>query len=142
MVEATANSIEDYLIDGLSFKLQPGASYVTDRRSVSYFTAGSNIYQSGSGARVIRINLTGDGWLDPSTIRMLFTLRNNDNDAAKVLRTIGGPWSFFRRVRCLCGGAIIDDIDFYNRVHEQMHILSSKLNRDNDDLEEIGRAHV
>ena len=68
MVEATANSIEDYLIEGLSFKLQPGASYVIDRRSVSYFTAGSNIYQSGSGARVIRINLTGDGWVDPSKI--------------------------------------------------------------------------
>ena len=35
MVEAMANSVEDYLIDGLSFKLAPGASYVTDR-PVSY----------------------------------------------------------------------------------------------------------
>ena len=41
-----ANSVEDYLIDGLSFKLNPGASYVSDSRSVSYFPAGSNIYQS------------------------------------------------------------------------------------------------
>jgi hypothetical protein len=36
MVDAMANSVEDYLIEGLSFKLSPGASYVTDRRSVSY----------------------------------------------------------------------------------------------------------
>ena len=135
MVEAMANSVEDYLIDGLSFKLSPGASYVQDRRSVSYFTAGSNIYQSGTGARVIRINLTGDGWLDPSTVRLVYTLRNN---AGQALRVIGGPWSFFRRVRCLVGGAIVDDVDFYNRVHEMLHILSSKNNRDNDDIEGFG----
>ena len=44
MVDAMVNGVEDYLIEGLSFKLQPGASYVTDRRSVSYFPAGSNVY--------------------------------------------------------------------------------------------------
>ena len=44
MVEAAANSQEDYLIDGLSFKLKPGASYVNDRRSVTYHPQGSNIY--------------------------------------------------------------------------------------------------
>ena len=36
MVEAMANGVEDKLIDGLSFKMQPGASYVVDRRSVTY----------------------------------------------------------------------------------------------------------
>ena len=32
MVEAMANSVEDYLINGISFKLSPGASYITDRK--------------------------------------------------------------------------------------------------------------
>ena len=36
-MESMANSVEDYLISGLSFKLDPGASYVTDRKSVSFF---------------------------------------------------------------------------------------------------------
>ena len=36
MVEAMANGIEDRLIDGFSFKLAPGASYITDRRSVPF----------------------------------------------------------------------------------------------------------
>jgi len=138
MVDAMANSVEDYLIEGLSFKLSPGASYVTDRRSVSFFTAGSNIYQSGSGARVIRINLTGDGWLDPSTVRMVYTLVNNDSTETKILRPLSGAWSFFRRARCLVGGAIIDDVDYYNKVHEMMHILTSRNNRDNDDVEGFG----
>ena len=39
-LEATTNAIEDHLIDAISFKLAPGASYVTDRRSVSFFPAG------------------------------------------------------------------------------------------------------
>ena len=139
MVDAMANSVEDYLIEGLSFKLSPGASYVTDRRSVSYFVAGSNVYQSGSGARVIRVNLTGDGWLDPSTVRLVYTLVNNDGTSTKILRPLSGPWSFFRRARCLVGGAIIDDVDYYNRVHEMLHILTSNHNRDNDDIEGFGQ---
>ena len=49
-----------------------------------------------------------------------------------------GPWSFFRRARCLVGGAIVDDIDYYNRVHEMLHILTSKANRDNDSIEGFG----
>ena len=138
MVDSMASSVEDYLIEGLSFKLNPGASYVTDRRSVSFFTAGSNIYQSGSGARVIRINLTGEGWLDPSTVRLSYTLVNNEGTTAKFLRPLSGPWSFFRRARCLVGGAIVDDIDYYNRVHEMLHILTSEANRDNDELEGFG----
>ena len=133
-----ANSVEDYLIDGLSFKLNPGASYVADRRSVSYFPSGSNIYQSGSGARVIRLNLTGEGWLDPSTVRVTYTLVNNETTTTKILRPLSGAWSFFRRARCLVGGAIVDDVDYYNRVHEMLHILTSKANRDNDSIEGFG----
>ena len=36
-MESHVQSVEDNLIDSLSFKLKPGASYVTDRRSVSFF---------------------------------------------------------------------------------------------------------
>ena len=57
MVDSMANSAEDYLIDSFQLQLPPGASYVTDRRTVSCFTAGSNIYTSGSGAKVIRNKL-------------------------------------------------------------------------------------
>ena len=76
--------------------------------------------------------------MDPSTCRIAFTLRNNDNNAQHVLRPIDGPWSFFRRVRCLVGGAIVDDVDFYNRVHQMLEICTSTLNRDNDDIEGFG----
>ena len=73
MVEAIAHSLEDRLIDGLSFKLNPGASYATDRRSVTFHPQGSNIYKPGSGTKVVRFHLTGDSWMDPSTFRFAFT---------------------------------------------------------------------
>ena len=138
MVEAIANSIEDKLVDGLSFKLNPGASYVVDRRSVTYHPQGSNIYSSNTGTKLIRIMLTGDNWLDPSTFRVMFNLKNEDTVAAKKLRPIGGPWSFFQRLRVLCAGQLVEDIMDYNRIHEMMHILIAKESRENDSAEAFG----
>ena len=138
MVEAMANAIEDKLIDGLSFKLNPGASYVIDRRSVTYHPQGSNIYQPGSGTKLIRILLTGDQWLDPSTIRVMFTLNNTSATATKKLRPLSGPWAFFRRMRILAAGQLVEDIDQYNRIHEMMSVMVAKESRVNDAAEEFG----
>ena len=65
MVEAIANGIEDKLIDGLSFKMSPGASYVTDRRSVTYHPQGSNIYKPLAGTKLTKSpqsHSTGRRW--------------------------------------------------------------------------------
>ena len=77
--ESISNGVEDYLIDGLSFKLPPGSSYITDRRKSTFWASGSNIYKSEGGTQVVRFLLNGeDGtWLDPSSIRIQFDLRNN-----------------------------------------------------------------
>ena len=85
MVEAIANGIEDKLIDGLSFKMNPGASYVIDRRSVTFHPQGFNIYKTEEGTILIRILLTGDNWMDPSTLRVLCQLNNDETDADKPL---------------------------------------------------------
>lgn len=138
MVEAMANSVEDRLIDGLSFKLAPGASYITDRRSVTFHPQGSNIYKPVAGTKLIKLLLSGDSWLDPSTFRLMFDLRNNGT-GNQELRPVGGPWSFFRRMRILCGGQVIEDIDNYNRTHQMMHLLTAKHSRENDFAEAFGQ---
>ncbi len=138
MGEYVMSSAEDLLIDSFQLKVPPGASYVTDRRTMSYFASGRNIYQSGAGTKIIRISLTADGWLDPSTVRLQYTSANNSTVATARLRAIGGPWSFLRRTRYICGGAIIDDIDYYNRVHEVLHTCTSNANRENGDVEGFG----
>ena len=52
-MEASVASQEDHLIEGLSFKLKPGASYVTQRDSVSFFPSGGNSYSS-TGVKVVK----------------------------------------------------------------------------------------
>ena len=136
-MEAHANAVEDVLVDGLSYKLKNSAKYVTDRKSVTYHPSGSNIYRTSAGTKVVKINLTGDSWLVPESVRLMFTLRNNDADAAKMLRTLSAPWSFWRRMRILCGGQVVEDFD-YNRAHEMMAVLGSEGTRDNDDVEGFG----
>ena len=84
MVEAIPNGVEDKLINALSFKVAPGASYVTDRRSVTFHPQGSNIYMPGQGTKLIRILLTGDNWMDASTFRVMFNLNNLDTTTGKT----------------------------------------------------------
>lgn len=137
MVEVAANSVEDKLIDGLSFKLKPGASYVTNRRSVTFHPQGSNIYQPGSGTKLIKILLSGDDYLDPSTFRIAFNLKNN---SPSMIFPLGDPYSFFQRMRIIVGGQILEDIDNYNRVHEMVMNLRSKHSRENCTAEGFGQV--
>ena len=51
-METIANSSDDILIDNLSYKLGSSASYLTDRKSVTFFPSGSNIYKTTSGTTV------------------------------------------------------------------------------------------
>ena len=93
-LEATTNAIEDFLIDSISFKLQPGASYVTDRRSVTFHPQGSNVYKPVQGTKVIKVTMTGDQWLDPSTVQLQYTLVNENS--THPLYLLGGPHTCFR----------------------------------------------
>ena len=138
-MEAHAQSVEDNLIDSLSFKLRPGASYVTDRRSVTYFPQGGNQYSS-NGVRVIKIGLNGDQWLDPSTVKLFYNIKNTTDltTNSDLAPAVGGAWGFFRRLRVMCGGQIVEDIDNYNRLHEMVHIMKPKERRINDMVEGWG----
>ena len=148
MVEAAANSVQDHLIDGLSFKLKEGSTYVTDRRSITYHPSGSNIY-SPMGTRLISIKLTGDNWMDPSTFRIMFDLVNTDTrdygsfaaGACKTsVRPQGGPYAFFKRMRVLAGGVVLEDIDDFNRVSHMFSILESSGSLANKDSEGFGNT--
>ena len=92
-MEHHAQSVDDALIGGLSYKLKAGASYVTNRRSVSYFAPGGNTC-SPNGVKVMRFNLTGDQWLDPSTFRAVFQLNNHDGLNANGFQIMVQPLSW------------------------------------------------
>ena len=65
----------------------------------------------------------------------MFKINNTDPVTDHQLRLLGGGWSMFRRVRVLCGGQILEDIDNYCRIHEMFHIMTNPVNRKNDAAE-------
>ncbi len=76
--------------------------------------------------------------MDPSTIRFGFTLQNLDATNNHQLRTLSGPWSFFRRMRITCGGQVVEDIDNYARTHEMFEVLSSQARQQDDKNQGFG----
>ena len=132
-MEAHANSTDDYLVDGLSFQIKPGASYVQRRDFATWFPQGSDVYSSTSGVKVIKIRLSGDSWLDPSTVRLVFDIVNTHQSDS--LTFTSGPHCFFRRLRILAGGTCIEDIDNYNKIHEMFSTFQTANVRKNDDIE-------
>ena len=137
-METVSNSIEYKLLDGLSHKLDATASYITERKSCTYWAVGSNVYAPNAGTKVIKLLLNGDGWLDPSTVKFQFDIHNLETDP---LRTLSGPWSWFRRLRVLCQGQVIEDIDGYALVHQMFDVLQSKHVRENQDVEGLGISY-
>ena len=135
MSEPYINAVEDYLIEGLSFKMTPGGSYVTSRKNCTFYPAGSAIYSASNGTKLIRINLSSSTeWLDPQSVRLSYRLNNN----GAAGHQLGGPFSFFSRVRLLAGGTMVEDIMDYNRVHNMFSELSSSNNKRNEDIEGFG----
>ena len=121
----------------LDFGLPKTAQYVTDRRHVSYFPSGSNIYKVGSGNSTIRFYITGeDGtYLDLSSIRLFANLKNDDTTESNFLRPLSGLHAFFSRYRCTVGGQLVQDIDQYNRHCELYNSFKSTDVRHMDDIE-------
>lgn len=135
IMESHAQSVEDNLIDSLSFKLRPGASYVTDRRSCSYFSQGNQF--SPAGVKVIKMQLnSADGWLDPSTVKLFMNIKNDSG--APITPRVAGAWGMFSRLRVLCSGAICEDIDLYGRLHQQFDMMRPADKRENDAIEGFG----
>lgn len=166
MVDATVNSIEDKLIDGLNFKMPSTSSYVTRRRSTKFYATGSNVYASKAGTRVIRINLNAeDEWLDPESVRISMDVVNDGVAVAAVaavtasvgppavaaaaampatqesLRFLSGPHGLFKRFRIMCQGQTLEDCDNYNSMCEMLQTLKSKHTRENLNTEHFGPTY-
>ena len=136
MVESLASSVSDKLIDNLSFKIAPGASYVQSRASCQWYSNGANAYEPVKGNRVIRIPITSsDGWIDPSTIRLCFEVQNQ---AGVPLRLFSGGHSFISRARLMVGSVVCEDISSYARTAQMLQCLKSKHSRLNEQASGTG----
>ena len=137
-METHIQSVEDALIDSLSFKLPNSANFINERKSVTFFPTGGNNF-TPQGVKIIKFMLAGTNWLDPSTVKMQFRLRNTAPVGPANLQPISAlPALMFRRLRILAGGQVIEDIDMYNRVYHMVHNLLPAERRFNDYVEGFG----
>ena len=113
------------LIPGLSYTLGPTAQFVRNRQSTTFFPSGGNQY-SVNGVRVLRFEIQsgGDMFLDPATLRLAFTLKNNDATAGNLLRPLSkSPLCFFQQLRVLMKGTLVEDINYLHRVEHLFDVL-------------------
>ena len=136
-------SPEDILIDNLSFKLNKGSSYIVDRRAVTFWPSGSNIYKPTIGNRVLKLSSNGEdnSWLDPQSVRIFFTLQNlNTGTCNNKLRHLSPPSCFFflRSMRIIAGNQVVEDFNDYNQVHHMFSKMMSQGARKHEANEGFG----
>ena len=62
------------------------------------------IYHATTGTKPNKIIVSGSGWLDPSTLRIIFDVKKTDDPANNNNPPVGGPWGVFSRMRILANG--------------------------------------
>ena len=78
--------------------------------------------------------------MDPSAVKLFYNIKNTTalTELTNLVPLVCGAWGFFRRMRVICGGQIIEDIDNYNRTHEMIHMMKPTEKRVNDAIEDFG----
>ena len=103
----------------LAYELPAPNTAVVDRKQHcrAYPTSASSL--SLTGTRTCRIRLGGDdGFIDPSSIRLQFTIDNKE--PSKAIRPYCGPHGAWGQVRLMSGGTELDNISpSYGRFHTQ-----------------------
>ena len=109
---------EEQLLKSLDFSIGKTANYVQERRMVSFYPSGASHF-SPDGLRVARFTISGEHWLDPSSLRVYFKLQNTH--ATEQLLLASGPHVLFDRIRLLIGGTVVEDVGpLYGRTHEML----------------------
>ena len=128
-----SSHVEDGLLDSLNFK-PPGnsANYVLETRKVRFFAEASDTFGPTS-SRVIRFRLVDQGFWEPASSRIQFTIHNKD--ATNALKPIAGPCAMFSRIRVFISGIQVENWDFVGETTVLMDRLKSAARRQNDSVE-------
>ena len=144
-METILTTVEDNILDALTFQLGSSSNYITERKSVSFYASGSNIY-TPQGTTLLKFHLTDNSaWLDPSTIRLQFKLTNTGPRPLTLLNA--NPANFFREVTIRCNGVQIEQLQYYNRLsnmmmhlmpyHKKLNMMSESFPVDSEDYSQF-----
>ena len=104
------------LLPGFDYSVIPSSSAVVDRKQSKVAHPTSATTLTAGGTTHCRIPIGSDGFCDSSSVRLAFTVQNNDT--TKALAPTGGPWCAWGSVRLMSQGTEVERIDLYGRHHE------------------------
>jgi hypothetical protein len=112
-----ASSGEAPIHPALSFELPSPSTAIVDRKQHvrAYPSSASSL--SSTGTKTVRIRIGGEDFIDPSSLRVQYTITNLE--ANKYLRPVTGPWALWQQCYCRSGGVELDNIPHYGRWHNQ-----------------------
>ena len=127
-----SSTVEDGLLESLNFRPSGNsAQYVSESRKVRFFAESSDRF--GPNSRVIRFRLVDQGFWEPASSRIQFTLNNKDSSNALV--PISGPLGMFSRIRVFISGIQVENLDFVGESATLVDRLKGPNRRQNDSIE-------
>ena len=109
---------EANLHPSLMYELPTPSTAVVDRRQHIRFYPSSASSLSLTGTRTFRIRIGSEEFIDPSSLRLQYTIKGEDG-IAKILKPLTGPWGCWSQMFCRSNGVELDNIPNYNRFHQQ-----------------------
>ena len=100
----------------LAYELPAPSTAVVDRKQSCRAYPSSASSLSFGGTRTVRVRIGGEDFIDPSSLRIMFTIKNETTGA---LRPYVGPWGVWQQAYLRSNGVELDNIGYYNRFHTQ-----------------------
>jgi hypothetical protein len=91
----------------LAYELPAPQTAIVDRKQCCRAYPSSASSLSFTGTRTVRIRIGGEDFIDPSSIRIMFTIKNEANG---TLRPYVGPWGVWQQAYLRSNGVELDNI--------------------------------
>ena len=106
-LEASIAGAETHMLGELSYALPASAQYMKKREEI-YWTSGANVY-AANGIRTMRVNISGQGFLDMSSLVLECDV-DNLSTAAPLKPLVPGLEGFFQSLKVSLSGTTCEEI--------------------------------
>ena len=120
---------QDELLPSMRYDSEPTASYIESSRMVRFRPSAGDRYSPQQ--RTLRFNLQDHCWVEPSSVRLQFTLNNLE---ALGLNPIGHPLCMFQSAKLFAGGQLVEQFEELGPLATILDKLKPYRRRVNDSM--------